>query len=44
VAAGLYRREVESAPLGRTVAERIAEARSARYTAALADMNDLYAR
>ena len=40
--AGLYRREVETAPLGRPVAERIAEARSARYQAALASVNELY--
>jgi hypothetical protein len=40
--AGLYRREVETAPLGRPVAERIAAARTARYTAALDSVNELY--
>jgi hypothetical protein len=35
---------IETAPLGRPMGERLAAARAERYSQALADMNDLYAR
>jgi hypothetical protein len=41
--AGLYRRDtMESAPLGRPIGERLAAARTERYTAALSSINELF--